>query len=176
MTTPDAAGFYRFKWVEGHIPNSDRLARSSAPYYNGSDSDQKLTDDSIKFLKESKIEHVISLNSLANDIGIKENLKSNGIAYTPLPVEDFHAPTLNDLSTGNKEYRKHRAGTLVWCGHGHGRTGTMVTGLQIYAEKDKTSPQHISEDEYRNNHVEQKHNGASTGQFEVLDQLQLQTS
>ncbi|KAI0379299.1 hypothetical protein F5Y04DRAFT_131959 [Hypomontagnella monticulosa] len=172
MTTPDAAGFYRFEWVKGHIPDSDRLARSSAPYYNGEDADQRLTDTSIKFLKENKIEHVISLNSFADDEDITNKLVSNGIVYTPLPVEDFHAPTLDDLSTGNKEYRKHRAGTLTWCGYGHGRTGTMVTGLQIYAEKDKANPQRITEAEYKKNHVEQKHNGVSTGQFEVLNKLQ----
>ncbi|KAI1408904.1 hypothetical protein F5Y13DRAFT_193942 [Hypoxylon sp. FL1857] len=172
MTTPDDAGFYRFEWVKGHIPTNDKLARSSAPYYNGNDSDQRLTDTSINFLKENKIEHVISLNSLANNADITQKLTSNNIAYTPLPVQDFHAPTLNDLSKGNQEYRKHRAGTLVWCGYGYGRTGTMVTGLQIYAEKDKPTPAHISHDEYERNHVEPTHGGVSTGQFEVLDQLQ----
>ncbi|KAI0010516.1 hypothetical protein F4779DRAFT_639176 [Xylariaceae sp. FL0662B] len=170
MPTPDAAGFYRFEWVKGHIPDSDKLARSSAPYYQNTDSSQKLTDTSISFLKENKIEHVISLNSQANNKDITDKLKSNGIAYTPLPVQDYHAPTLSDLSTGNKEYRKHRAGTLVWCGFGHGRTGTMVTGLQIYAEKDKAQPQHISHDEYRKNYVE------TPDQDKVLDELQSQIS
>ncbi len=170
MSNPDDAGFYRFEWVKGHIPDSDKLARSSAPYYNSSDSDQKLTDASISFLKASKIEHVISLNSQANSKDISDKLKNNSIAYTPLPVEDFKSPTLSDLSTGNTQYRKHRAGTLVWCGYGHGRTGTMVTGLQIYAEKDKAQPQQLSHDDYEKNHVE------TPDQMKVLDELQSKTS
>lgn len=172
MVTPDAAGFYQFDWVNGHIPDSDRLARSSAPYYKDEDSDQRLTDDSIRFLKDNRIEHVISLNSQANNEAIKTKFKDNNIAYTPLPVEDFHAPTLDNLKKGSTEFRKHRSGTLVWCGYGHGRTGTMVTGLQIYAKKDKTSPKKLSHDDYRKNFVEQTHECVSTGQFEVLDNLQ----
>lgn len=170
MSDPGAAGFKQFAWVKGHIPDSDRLARSSAPYYNGKDSDQKLTDDSINFLKANKIEHVISLNSQANNKDISDKLKNNSIAYTPLPVEDFKPPTLSDLSTGNTEYRKHRAGTLVWCGFGYGRTGTMVSGLQIYAEKDKAQPQQLSHKDYENNHVE------TAEQMKVLDELQSKTS
>lgn len=173
MVTADAAGFYRFDWVKGHIPDGDRLARSSAPYYASADSDQKLTDGSIQFLKDNKIEHVISLNSQANSDTIKKKLKDNNIAYTPLPVEDFHAPTLNDIKKGNTEYRKHRTGTLVWCGYGYGRTGTMVTGLQIYAEKDKSEIEVLEDDDYEKNQVEEKDNdGNLTGQFQVLNKLQ----
>ncbi|PQE25762.1 tyrosine phosphatase protein [Rutstroemia sp. NJR-2017a BBW] len=171
-TQADKAGLFRFEWVKGHIPDADRLARSSAPHYIEADSDQKLPKESIQFLKDNKIEHVISINSQADNETIKATLKANGIAYTPLPVKDFTAPTSDQLKKGNENYKKHRAGTLVWCGYGHGRTGTMVTGLQIYAEKDKTSPTRLSQDEYKSNHVEKNHNGKSTGQYEVLDALQ----
>jgi hypothetical protein len=41
----------------------DRLARSSALHYMDKDSDQNLTSEWIKFLKDNKIKHVISLNS-----------------------------------------------------------------------------------------------------------------
>jgi protein-tyrosine phosphatase len=172
MVSADAAGFHRFEWVTAHMPSGDRLARSSAPHYSSQDSDQSLTDDSIKFLKDNKIEHVISLNSRANDATITKKLKDNNIAYTPLPVDDFHAPTPTDFDTGNKGYRKHRAGTLVWCGYGWGRTGTMITGLQIYAEKDKPTKTKLTYGDYDKNHVEPKHNGKSTGQYEALDKLQ----
>lgn len=171
-TPADEAGFYHFEWVKGHIPATDRLARSSAPHYRSQDSDQELTAKSIQFLKDNKIEHVISLNSQANNATIKKMLADNKIAYTPLPVQDFHAPTLDDLKRGNDEYKKHTAGTLVWCGYGHGRTGTMVTGLQIYAERAKKSPARLSHDDYKKNHVEPTHNGKTTGQYEVLDKLQ----
>lgn len=168
----DAAGFHRFEQVSGHIPSTDKLYRSSAPYYVDQDSDQRLTDASISFLRSKSITHVISLNSQADNADIKKKLQDAGIAYTPRPVEDFHAPTREDLRVGAQEFRKHRTGTLVWCGYGHGRTGTMINGLQIYAEQDKAQPARLSHADYEKNHVEQYHNGKSTGQFEVLDQLQ----
>jgi protein-tyrosine phosphatase len=166
MVTAKDAGFENWEWVTAHIHSDDKLARSSAPHYNGQDSDQELTDDSIEYLKEKKIEHVINLNSKAGDATITEKLKDNNIAYTPLPVEDYQPPTLKDLETGNKEYRKHRAGTLVWCGAGYGRTGTMISALQIYAEKDKSLPKKLTHDGYKKNHVE------TNKQMEVLDTLQ----
>ncbi|KAI0528344.1 hypothetical protein GGR58DRAFT_509588 [Xylaria digitata] len=172
VTPADKAGFHQFEWVKDHIPSSDRLARSSAPNYQGSDSDQRLTDDSITFLKDNKIEHVISLNSKANNDTIKKKLKDNNIEYTPLPVTDFTAPTLAQLKKGNDEYKKHRCGTLVWCGYGHGRTGTMVSALQIYSEQERDHPTALSVTDYKKNHVEKMHNGKSTGQYEVLDNLQ----
>lgn len=166
MVTSNEAGFYRFNWVTTHMPSGDRLARSSSPNYIIRDSDQNLTDASIKFLQEQGIEHVIGLNSKANDETIKKKLKDGNIEYTPLPVQDFTAPTLEQLAEGNAAYRKHRGGTLVWCGYGHGRTGTMITALQIYAEKDKGEDRNdITYADYRTNHVE------SAEQFEVLDEL-----
>ncbi|KAI1178021.1 hypothetical protein F4777DRAFT_576329 [Nemania sp. FL0916] len=150
-TTADQAGFHRFQ---------------------GSDADQELTDESIKYLTQNKIEHVISLNSRADDKSIKTKLQDNNIQYTPLPVEDFHAPTLNQLKTGHEEFKKHSCGTLVWCGFGHGRTGTMVSALQIYAEQEKERPSRLSHADYKKNHVEAKNNGETTGQYEVLDKLQ----
>lgn len=165
MVTSDEAGFYRFSRVTAHMPANDKLYRSSAPHYIR-DSDQKLTADSIKFLKDNKIEHVISVNSKARDITITKALKDNSIAYTPLPVEDFHPPTMKDLETGNTGYRKHRAGTLVWCGFGWGRTGTMISGLQVYAEKDKPSPTRLTLADYDINLVEEDE------QRNLLEELQ----
>ncbi|KAI1125699.1 protein-tyrosine phosphatase-like protein [Nemania abortiva] len=165
-TPADKAGFHQFQWVKDHISSSDRLARSSAPNYNKKDSDQKLCDESIKFLQDNKIEHVISLNSEAENDTIKNKLKDKGIKYTPLPVEDYTAPTLDQLKKGWDEYKKHRGGTLVWCGFGWGRTGTMVSALQIYTEQDQDHPERLSDTDYKKNHVE------STEQCEMLNKLQ----
>lgn len=81
-------------------------------------------------------------------------------------MRDYAAPTLEQLAEGNASYRKHRGGTLVWCGYGHGRTGTMITALQIYAEQDNgENKQDVSRDDYRMNRVE------SAGQYDILDKL-----
>ncbi|KID81506.1 protein-tyrosine phosphatase [Metarhizium guizhouense ARSEF 977] len=160
------AGFQRFKYVTEHVRDGDRLARSSAPNYLWSDSDQNLTPDSIKFLQQQEITHVISLNHEANNEDITLALQNAGIAYTPLPIEDFGTPTLEDFQKGYEGFKKHRTGTLVWCGFGHGRTGTMISALQIYIENEKPSPQPLTREDYDNNHVEED------GQRAILDKLQ----
>ncbi|PHH93159.1 hypothetical protein CDD83_15 [Cordyceps sp. RAO-2017] len=166
----EGPGFGRFEWVNDFLQAGDRLARSSAPHYSCKDCDQRLTQASIDFLKQHKIEHVISLNSEAHDQSIKDSLKKNKIAYTPVPINDFHAPTLDDLKKGYDSFKEHRSGTLVWCGYGHGRTGTMVSALQIFSENDKTSGnvKKLSHYEYKTNHVE------TPDQISLLDKLQKQ--
>ncbi|KAH0593228.1 hypothetical protein MHUMG1_08950 [Metarhizium humberi] len=162
----ERAGFHRFEWVTDHVRIGDRLARSSVPYYNSQDSDQILTHESIKFLKQQQITHVISLNHEANAEHIKTALLNNGITYTPLPVMDYTTPTLEDFKRGYKAFTKYRTGTLVWCGYGHGRTGTMISALQLYVEKEKPSPQALTRLDYDRNHVE------TEGQRQILGELQ----
>lgn len=168
------AGFSNWEQLKDHIPPTDKPFRSGAPNYfsaNKETDKHSLDKKTIDFLKTSGIKHVISLNSQAvTNTEIKEKLQGAGIVYTPLPVKDFTAPIREQLATGNKEYEKHRDGTLVWCGFGHGRTGTMITGLQIYAIKPCVR---LGEVDYRKNHVEQYGpNNKSTGQFKVFDELQ----
>lgn len=159
-------GLRRFEWVTDHLQNGDRLARSSAPNYDKHDSDHRLTPEAIEFLKKQGITHVISLNHEAHAEHIKTALANGGIAYTPLPVPDFGPPTLQDFKKGWEAFVKHRTGTLVWCGYGHGRTGTMISALQTYAEKEKPSPQALTRDDYSKNHVE------TEPQKQVLQELQ----
>ncbi|KAH7122840.1 hypothetical protein B0J11DRAFT_420606, partial [Dendryphion nanum] len=136
-------GFQSFDWVKKHIANGDKVARSSSPHYDGKkDNSQYLNADSIKFLHDQGIKHVISLNSskdgkYSGKQGIEALLKDANIVYTHLPVQDFQAPKEKQLETGYVNFCKHRNSTLVWCGFGHGRTGTMISALQIYEEKEK---------------------------------------
>ncbi|PHH66662.1 hypothetical protein CDD81_6499 [Ophiocordyceps australis] len=160
-------GFQRFKWVTKHLSPGDRLARSSAPHYSCDDSDQQLTDSSIEFLKQNGINHIISLNSQANDPAIESMLTAHGITYTPLPVADFTSPTVEQLNDGYISFRADRSGaTLVWCGFGHGRTGVMVTALQMFRQSEKSSPTQLSRNDYTDNHVE------TDNQVTLLDRLQ----
>lgn len=91
------------------------------------------------------------------------------IEFTHIPVEDYHSPTLDQMEQGYKAYTSFKKDTLVWCGFGHGRTGTMITALQYKNEKGKVKLSHA---DYRTNHVEQTHEGKTTGQYETLDKLQ----
>lgn len=150
----EEGGLYRFEIVKEYIAPGDLLARSSAPYYHGSDSDQKITDETIAFFKESGITHVISLNSQANAEDMKTALATAGIAYTPRPVEDFHTLTPEDFQQGWESFVQHRNGTLVWCGYGHGRTGTMVSGLQMQAQHERGESLEWIAGDYGKNHVE----------------------
>ncbi|KHO00994.1 protein-tyrosine phosphatase [Metarhizium album ARSEF 1941] len=162
----ERGGFKRFTWVTDRLRDGDRLARASAPYYNDNDADHKLTEESIKFLQEQKITHVISLNHKAHTPEISNALRWAGIAYTPLPVEDYGNPTSKDFRKAYKAFDRHRTGTLVWCGYGHGRTGTMISALQAYTEAEKTLPQPLTRADYDANHVEKP------GQRNTLNQLQ----
>ena len=81
-------------------------------------------------------------------------------AYMHLPVTDFHAPTLNQLDQVQQAYTSHISGrTLVYCGYGHGQTGTVIAVLQLYMGWPQTHT------DYYANHVE------DPSQVAMLDQL-----
>lgn len=175
MITPTAAGFQRYQNVTNHNPPY-KLLRSSSPNYNGSDDkSQHFNADSIPFLHQEDIGHIICLNSDVNSSNVIERaLKAANpvIEFTHLAVTDFTAPTLAQLRLGYSQYAKFKKPTLVWCGYGHGRTGTMITALQWQIENARGTHPTFTHAQYTANYVEQDHNGKSTGQFEVLDRLQ----
>jgi len=150
--------FRRFKWVI-----NGRLARSSSPNYKDNvqydaDKAQLMDDAAVQFLLLHKINNVISMNQWELSPPEKQKLSNKGISYTHLGVQDWHAPTLYQLEQAQHAYTSH-ATTLVYCGYGHGRTGTVISALQLYWGQDRTHG------DYRNNHAETKE------QIDVLDQL-----
>ncbi|KAM3498069.1 hypothetical protein MY10362_008599 [Beauveria mimosiformis] len=164
--TSDQAGLYRFEQVTKHIASGDVLYRSSAPYYQDDDANQNVTAETVDFFRQKGITHVISLNHHANDPMITAALKDAGIAYTPLQVADFTAPTIDNFKTGFAGFTQHRQGTLVWCGFGWGRTGTMISALQIQAQAERGEASALTVQDYGANHVE------TPEQEKVLNQLQ----
>ncbi|KAI0248924.1 hypothetical protein BJV78DRAFT_1284371 [Lactifluus subvellereus] len=154
--------FRRFEWV---ITESGWLARASAPNYDDTatadpDSTQNMDDNAVQFLVANGITNVISMNTYELSATEKQRLTDNNISYTHLSVVDFQAPTLDDLDQAQQAYTSHISGrTLVYCGYGHGRTGTVITALQLYMGRDRTHA------DYYANHVE------DPSQFAVLDQL-----
>lgn len=97
---------------------------------------------------------------------MKESLSAAGIAYTPRPVEDFEVPTPEDFQKGWEAFVAHRNGTLVWCGFGWGRTGTMVSALQIQAQHERGEALAFTNSDYSKNHVE------TAEQMAALNELQ----
>ncbi|KAG0638998.1 hypothetical protein HOY80DRAFT_1076023, partial [Tuber brumale] len=118
--------FNRFEWV---IPG--RLARSSAPYYDGEDSDQSINETSIGFLIRHDIKNIISLNSIglsSREIG---RLRRAKITYSHIKTLEFTAPTQAELALIWDAY--HNGGvTIVYCGYGDGRTGMAISAIQLF--------------------------------------------
>src|SRR5262245_37448328 len=122
----------RFYQVTKHVPPGHTLHRASAPNYIPYK--QKLTESAVQFLTDHGIDSIISFNAHPYTDDEKELLTSAKIEYKHLPVKDFHAPTMETLRSAN-EFFLQRESTLVHCEYGHGRTGTGVTGIQLYATK-----------------------------------------
>ncbi|KYK59042.1 hypothetical protein DCS_00169 [Drechmeria coniospora] len=159
-------GLQQLRRVRKYMAHTDRLFASSSPNYDGRDSSQRITAGTIEFLRVNGITNVISLNGEANSDHIIRALAAANIAYTPLPVKDFLSPTLHDLARGWASFLRRRNGTIIWCGYGHGRTGTMVTALQMYSQQQRSEFRPWTRDDYLSNFVE------SESQTHTLDRLQ----
>ncbi|EJP68034.1 protein-tyrosine phosphatase [Beauveria bassiana ARSEF 2860] len=161
-------GLQRFEFVKEFMGSENELARSSAPYYAGQDSHQKITPETIAALKKHGVTHIISANAEANNEEIKKALAEAGITYTPLPVQDFKAATQDDFQRAWDAFVSNRGtgATLVWCGYGHGRTGTIISALQMFAEHERGQLHTWSRSDYDRNHVE------TAGQRSALETLQ----
>lgn len=146
----------RFEPVTRNILTGKRLFRSSAPNYSEDvpkpyDASQKLTVSAVRYLQDKGIVGIISLNAFPYKYSERSLLYSVGIDYKHIPIEDFKAPALDDIDDAWDFFMDHRS-TLVHCGYGWGRTGTMITALQLCCT-DGRYPASSSEWQGRN-HVE----------------------
>ncbi|OCL11074.1 hypothetical protein AOQ84DRAFT_387079 [Glonium stellatum] len=123
--------FRRFEWV---IPNS--LARSSAPYYENRDSDQRMDSVAVDILQARGIRHIISLNSLPLSQEEISRLNDANIRYSHFPVPDFTAPTIAQLQ--GIILAMQNEPTLVYCGYGYGRTGTAISAILMSKDQKLT--------------------------------------
>jgi hypothetical protein len=126
--------FSNWAWVE-----ANKLARSSAPYYDGhDDASQRITPEVAEYLDAKLITLIVSLNHIRLGGAQINMLGARGIIYHHISVPDFQAPDVNDLIQASP-WMEGRT-TLVWCGYGQGRTGTMVTAWEILTgRKDKVT-------------------------------------
>ncbi|KAJ8462423.1 hypothetical protein ONZ51_g10917 [Trametes cubensis] len=152
--------FARFTQVTAHVKGDGRLFRSSAPGYDdvGRDAPQNLTKADIDFLQASGrgITRILSLNEQPYTDAARAMLVKASIEYLHLPVKDFHAPTLDQIKSAVTFWSKAPVSNmLVHCGYGHGRTGTMITALQLWMtnghlDLDRTmSDNHVERDVQR---------------------------
>ena len=154
----DAAkhGWSRWKEVTKHTLPGHRLFRSSCPGYNpyqGGKS-QHLTQTAVDWLTKNNVNSIISFNQLPYTQEEVALLNNANIAYRHYRTEDFTSPALADLKAAAEFHDKlENAVTLVHCGYGHGRTGTGISAIQLYAEDGKGP----TETEWvQDNHVETK--------------------
>ncbi|RDA84144.1 hypothetical protein CP532_4528 [Ophiocordyceps camponoti-leonardi (nom. inval.)] len=156
------AGLSRFQQVNTEFfpqqDNSKPLYRSSAPFYDGVDSSQKYDVRTAKFLQSQGIKTVISLNSHAVSPNFFFLYKGHDVVYVSVPVVDFKAPTVREMDKVWEAYKsnRHRGGTVIWCGFGHGRTGTAICALEIraQAEKPRIWRTMLDERHFKTHHVE----------------------
>ncbi|TDL21198.1 hypothetical protein BD410DRAFT_789951, partial [Rickenella mellea] len=156
--------WHRFREVTQNLPQSHRVFRSSAPNYMGSDDTQRLTADAVKFLQDKDINTIMSFNRLPYTDAELDSLSDAGITYRHFPVDDFTSPSLGQLRDAYTFLldRPAGSGVLVHCGYGRGRTGTVVTGLQLQFTKGNGPDVSVWAAE----------NGVETrGQMEVLTSL-----
>lgn len=138
--------FQNWAWVE-----RNKLARSSAPYYTSDDHDQMITPSVANYLSSRLINLVVSLNHHPLSLVHENMLGSHGILYHHIAVVDYHAPSKDELIQAAT--RMENRISLVWCGFGQGRTGTMVTAWEILTgRKDKVTAIDLSTAE---EHVQQ---------------------
>lgn len=152
-------GWHRFEEVTAHIPRgSHRLYRSSAPNYKTFERDgsQRLTQSAVDELAARCITRIIAVTTMPYSNKEQARLESAGITYLHLEVRDFTAPTLEQIQRAVDVFSQEPiASTLVHCGYGWGRTGTLVTALQLWQTKgqlDLASVQavnHVEKDEQR---------------------------
>lgn len=118
------------------------LYRSSAPYYYGNweaemgqepDHSQHVDYRIAGELTNRGIKTVISLNHFPLPPLGKNYLLTRQIDYIHLPVPDFGVPNLFDLV--RVACASRGKSTLVWCGYGQGRTGLMVSAIEIISGK-----------------------------------------
>ncbi|KAL5513800.1 hypothetical protein ACEPAH_4201 [Sanghuangporus vaninii] len=142
----------RFEQVLQYVYHGRKLFRSAAPNYDDKDDEsQNLTPTAVKFLTDKGINGVISFNTYSYTISQIAMLDNVGISYRHFAVKDFTAPTEDQLKDAIEFFRSIPNGSvLIHCGYGHGRTGTGVTAMQLFA----TWGDSPDESKWNENHVE----------------------
>jgi protein tyrosine phosphatase len=142
-----------FQEVKEDLPRGKRLFRSTAPNYSdhsGEDEVQSIGESDVELLQSHGITAIISLNEYSYNDDSLELLKEHKISYLHRSVVGHHSPTRDDFNVAKKLFLLQPA-TLIHCGDGKGRTGTLITAIQLFASKGVEPPE---VDWARVNHVQ----------------------
>lgn len=124
------------KIFDNWAKHDETTFRSSQPYYNNKTDTVQLFDTSaIEVLNSNDIKCLVSLNYEPIHAANQLRLAKAGVTYYHAKVDDFKPPSLDQLREGCEVIEKTRAAkhkSLVYCGAGQGRTGTMITAYAIY--------------------------------------------
>ena len=86
----------------------------------------------LRWLRDSNIKAVVCLNKERPLDG--EQVRALGFEYLFIPVKDFGAPKLEDITEFvefTKDMVRHHMAVVVCCGAGIGRTGTMLAAFLV---------------------------------------------
>jgi len=136
--------YERFKEVTENIGElkGSRLFRSSAPNYDytpGEDSDrtQFFNNAAKTFLRDNNINAIVSMNEYNYTVRQPDTfnmLEEIDCQYKHLPVIDFKSPTIKDFRDAITFMKSISDGMiLTHCGYGEGRTGTLVSAVQLWS-------------------------------------------
>ncbi len=92
----------------------------------------------VRMLKDSGITQLIDLTEETYSAPLLQVLSDAGISYFSIPVKDFTCPTreqVGDIVLKTKDPEKK---TVIHCGAGKGRTGTVVSCIYATRDEDAT--------------------------------------
>jgi len=124
-------GWLRWKKVTEYLLPGRTIYRASCPNYRTS---KELSQNAVDWLKQNEVNSIISFNSVPYNQAELDRLNAAGVSYRHYETEDWTSPSIKDLKEAAAFHESFpTAVTLVHCGYGHGRTGTGVSAIQLYA-------------------------------------------
>ncbi|AUI88205.1 hypothetical protein BS333_17775 [Vibrio azureus] len=159
------SGLERIGMINIQYVEKTNIIRGGAPYPPGHKREGKVdyNSDVVSALLRAEVRHVISFNEfLSPEIS---ELDHAGITFTHFPTEDFTPPQMTDIQRASEICSNMTDGNVfIHCGAGFGRTGTVISGIEIIQDGTKKY-KHERTRAYKNNGVE------TIEQVKLLDKL-----